>query len=88
MAFGRRTKPERLPEQKQPEQPKPEQISDAVRALSREEIYDAINAYPQDTWKDSPEFKELERRLKEKPLAELKEEGYWIPSRIDPNPIK
>ncbi len=33
-----------------------------ARATSNQ-LYSAINSYPQDTWKDSPEFKELMKRL-------------------------
>lgn len=51
-----------------------------IHTMSRSELYLAINSYPADTWKDSSEFKELMHRLKTKTVAELKLEGYYIPS--------
>ena len=48
--------------------------------LSKDDIYAAINSYPQDTWKDSPEFRELKRRLKSMTVEELYEKEYFIPS--------
>ena len=47
---------------------------------TRQEITNAISHYPQDTWKDSPEFAELMRRLHARTVVELKAEGYWIPA--------
>jgi len=52
-----------------------------VREMDAETLYAYIGAYEQDTWKDSPEFKELSERLK-KPLKWLKENKYWIPNRL------
>ena len=44
-----------------------------------QELYSLIARYKEDTWKDSPEYKELMRRLKNYPLETLKEQGYYIP---------
>ena len=52
-----------------------------VREMDAETLYAYIGAYENDTWKDSPEFKELSERLK-KPLKWLKENKYWIPNRL------
>ena len=51
-----------------------------ARLLSRSKLYLAINHCPGNTWKDSPEFAELMRRLRAKSVEELESEGYWIPS--------
>lgn len=56
------------------------EISADIKALSRQDLKLAIDAYPTDTWKDSPEFAELKHRLKTIPL---KKEGYWIPNGIE-----
>ena len=40
----------------------------------------AIHSYPHDTWVDSPEHKELMRRLNSMTIAALEAEGYWIPA--------
>lgn len=48
--------------------------------LSAQDLYDGIDTYPEDTWKDSEEYKELERRIKAKSVKTLEEEGYWIPN--------
>ena len=47
-------------------------------------LYAFIRAYSGDSWKDSPEFKELQKRLKGKTLKQLQDEGYWIPSWKNP----
>ncbi len=43
-------------------------------------LYDKIKQYPQDTWKDSPEFAELKKTLEENDIETLKENGYSIPN--------
>ncbi len=48
--------------------------------MTAKDLYRAINSYPEDTWKDSPEFAALMHRLKTKSVAKLKAEGYYIPS--------
>lgn len=57
-----------------------------VTGMTKDELYSNIDHYQRDTWKDSPEFKELMRRLKSYSLNRLKEEGYSIPSWK--NPVK
>jgi len=47
-----------------------------------EMLYAYIGVYPEDTWKDSPEFKELNLRLK-KPVKWLRDNKYWIPNRLE-----
>ena len=44
------------------------------------ELYQAIDNYEGDTWKDSNEFKELMRRLKAMPIKVLESQGYKIPN--------
>ena len=51
-----------------------------VKDMTRQELSTAINAYPQDTWIDSPEHQELMRRLRTLTIDELKAQGYWIPA--------
>lgn len=51
-----------------------------ISKLSQFDLNQAIRAYPGDTWKDSPEFKELQRRLETMSVEELEKDGYWIPS--------
>ena len=70
-------------EDKQPEQI----IPDKIKNLSRLDLKLAIDSYPEDTWKDSPEFAELEHRLRTKSEKELRAEGYSIPSQFFPNKI-
>ncbi len=48
--------------------------------LSRKQLKAAIDSYPEDTWKDSPEYRELIHRLHTKSIDELEAEGYWIPA--------
>ena len=55
-----------------------------VKEMDAETLYAYIDTYEHDTWKDSPEFKELKERLK-KPIVWLKENGYWIPNRLEPS---
>ena len=43
------------------------------------DLYVAINSYPQDTWKDNPEFKELMKRLHSMSVEELEAGGYDVP---------
>ncbi len=53
--------------------------SSKISFMTAAELYLAINSYPQDTWKDSPEFKELMKRLHSKSIEELESEGYSVP---------
>ncbi len=55
-----------------------------VKEMDAKTLYAFIRAYSSDTWKDSPDFKELQKRLKGKTLKQLQEEGYWIPSWKNP----
>jgi len=54
--------------------------AEGVEVLTKDQLYLAIKSYPHDTWVNSPEHKELMRRLHTKTEAELLAEGYWIPS--------
>ena len=56
--------------------------TDNLSVMSREDLETAIRLYPQDTWKDSPEFAELMRRLKTFTEEKLVTEGYNLPARI------
>ena len=64
------------PEQSQPEQAKP----NTIETLSRVDLNMAIRAYPNDTWIDSPEHKELMSRLRSRSIEDLEADGYWIPA--------
>uniref|UniRef100_A0A6H1ZW19 Uncharacterized protein n=1 Tax=viral metagenome TaxID=1070528 RepID=A0A6H1ZW19_9ZZZZ len=48
--------------------------------LTAQDLYDAISSYPHGTWKDSPEYAELMKRLKTKSEEKLRKEGYWLPA--------
>ena len=93
MAYKRRTKqPEQQPEQIDPNKPKrPEQITRTKRPeqikpeqklknYTAQDLYLSIDTYPADTWKDSPEFKELMRRLKTLSVKKLEEQSFSIPA--------
>ncbi len=51
----------------------------SIGRLTVKQLYSAIRSYPQDTWKDSPEFKELMKRLHSMSIEELETGGYDIP---------
>ncbi len=48
--------------------------------LTRTQLEQAIRAYPHDQWVNSPEHKELIRRLRSMSVAELEAEGYHVPA--------
>ncbi len=48
--------------------------------LSKDQLYSAISSYKADTWVNSPEHKELMRRIETWPLEKLVIDGYWIPA--------
>jgi hypothetical protein len=50
------------------------------KQMSRSMLQAKINSYPGDTWKHSPEMKELMRRLHKYSIARLESEGYAIPA--------
>lgn len=50
-----------------------------LKEYTAEDLYDAINSYESDSWKDSPEFKELMKRLKTMPIKKLEAQGYIVP---------
>jgi len=50
----------------------------SVTKMTADDLYHAINCYPGNSWKDSPEFEELMRRLETFSIDELT--GYWIPN--------
>ncbi len=49
-------------------------------SLTANQLYAAIRSYPQDTWRDSPEFKELMRRLHSMSIDQLESGGYRVPA--------
>lgn len=51
-----------------------------LRDNTPQDLYDAINGYEADTWKESNEFKELMRRLKSMNIVALDKQGYKIPN--------
>ncbi len=53
--------------------------SSKVSFMSAKELYLAIHNYPQDTWKDSVEYKELMKRLHSLSIEELEAGGYRVP---------
>lgn len=53
-------------------------LDDDVKKLSKDELYDAISSYEHGNWIDSPEFKELTRRLSKWDSKRLIAEGYKI----------
>jgi len=57
-----------------------------VTTLGPQELYIRINLYPGVTWKTSPEYAELMKRLKEKSVEELKDQGYFIPTWKEARP--
>ncbi len=48
--------------------------------LTRIQIEQAIRAYPHDQWVNSPEHKELLRRLHSMTIEQLEEQGYHVPA--------
>ena len=56
------------------------QWGEDVKALGPRDLYIRINLYPGVTWKTSPEYIELMRRLNEMPLEMLRTQGYFIPT--------
>ncbi len=51
----------------------------AVKDLTRIELHQAIKAYPHDQWVNSPEHKELLRRIESMTAEQLENEGYYVP---------
>ncbi len=51
-----------------------------VKDMTRIELEQKIRAYPNDRWVNSPEHKELMRRLNTMTIKELESEGYHIPA--------
>ena len=49
------------------------------------ELYNKIQSYSEDTWKDSPEFIELKKTLEENDIETLEENDYKIPNWKKPN---
>jgi len=52
----------------------------AVNKMNAQELYDAIRRYSGGDWIDSPEKKELNKRIAKYSVAKLEAEGYWVPS--------
>lgn len=48
--------------------------------MTRTQLEQAIRAYPHDQWVNSPEHKELLRRLNVMSVEELEGEGYFVPA--------
>ena len=56
-----------------------------IKDMKAQDLYDEIGIYEHDTWKDSPEYKELMKRLRAYSEAKLKAEGYDIPNwKLEP----
>ena len=53
-----------------------------VKKMDAKTLYAYIDAYEHDTWKDSPEYKELISRLNTYTLDKLRDGGYEIPSAV------
>jgi hypothetical protein len=51
-----------------------------ISDLTRRQLYDAIRAYPNDQWINTPEHNELMSRLNSWTVERLELEGYWIPA--------
>ena len=67
-------------EQIKSEQANPNKPEQDLSKYSAQELYSAIALYPEDTWKESPEYKQLMKNLKNKSLEQLRDEGYLIPN--------
>ena len=52
----------------------------SVSDMTRVQLTQAIRAYPNDQWINTPEHKELMRRLHDMSPDELESEGYWVPA--------
>ena len=52
----------------------------AVNKMNAQELYDAISCYSGGDWIDSPEKKELDKRIEKYSVAKLEAEGYWVPN--------
>ncbi|HDZ86526.1 MAG TPA: hypothetical protein ENH57_02415 [Actinobacteria bacterium] len=50
-----------------------------AKDMPRFELDQAIRAYPNDQWINSPEHKELMRRLHSMTIEQLEAEGYYVP---------
>lgn len=51
----------------------------AMKDMTPEQLAVGSRAYPQDVWFNSPEHKELLRRLVSMSVDELKSDGYFVP---------
>jgi len=87
MTFNRANKiiqPEQQPEQGEqinPNKPQPEQPEQkSFKNYTAQNLYDEIAMYPNDTWKDSPAYLELIKRLKKWDIKKLRELKYYIPN--------
>ena len=59
---------------------KKEVIEEFSKDNEAKELYNAINNYESDIWKDSVEFKKLMKILKSTSIKQLKTQGYDIPN--------
>jgi len=83
MQHKRQSEPEQESkvEQVKPEQSKVEHKPEqGVKSMTRHPLSAAIRAYPQDSWVNSSEHKELMRRLHSMSIDELEADGYWVPA--------
>lgn len=55
-------------------------VTSPVEQLTRKQLKTAIDSCSEDTWKYSPEYKELIHRLHTRTVGELTDDGYYIPS--------
>lgn len=51
-----------------------------LKEMEAKELYEAIENYQEDSWKDSPEYGELGKRLERMSVKELEAGGYFVPN--------
>ena len=59
-----------------------------IKDYTAEELYNSLDLYSSDEWVDSPEFIELQNRLRTISIEELREQGYYIPAHLENKKLK
>jgi len=59
-----------------------------IKKISREELYDRLDALKRGKWIYSPEYEELNRRLNTFTIKRLEDEGYDIPNGMRQSDVK
>ena len=59
-----------------------------IKKISREELYDRLDAFVRGKWINSPEYAELNRRLNTFTIKRLEDEGYDIPNGMRQSEVK